>query len=73
MEIRKSASLSGEIKIGDVVVATLNGNSSNQGLNYNVSVNILKKDVIDSTAENKAFYESEKKAFEDALINASVN
>lgn len=75
MIIRKNVNMFGEVKIiqtidgveTEYVVANLNASISNNGESYNISVNFTKKDLIDSTPENKAFYESEYQIFEDTV------
>jgi hypothetical protein len=74
MEIRRSVSMFGDVKIkqtidgveSEVIVANLTANINN-GTNYNINVNFTNKKLIDSTPENQAIYESEYKTFEDTV------
>jgi hypothetical protein len=74
MEIRRSISMFGEVKIkqtidgveSEVVVVNLTANVNN-GTSYNINVNFTNKALIDSTPENQAFYESEYRTFENAV------
>jgi hypothetical protein len=63
MEINKSINLFAKIKIGEIDVATLTSNISNNGLNYNIGVNKINNEIIELNEENKTLYDSQYNEF----------
>lgn len=71
IQTNRSINLSAAVTIGGKVVAHLSANIANNGLNYNNGANIIDKETIEATQENKAEYEADKVAFE-ALVQAEL-